>query len=163
MNLLLDTCDFLRFISGDSALPERTRKAVQDPDNQVFLSVVSLWEAIIKHALGKLPLPQPPESYIPAQRAAHEIRSLSLDESSVKRLAGLPSHHRDPFDHKLVCQALELDLHLASSDAPIRFSVALRASSPSRQSVSALAHRRACCGRTPRRCSSAAARESRAL
>jgi PIN domain nuclease of toxin-antitoxin system len=120
MNILLDTCDFLWFISGDSALPERTRMAVQDPQSQVFLSVVSLWEIIIKHALGKLPLPQPPENYIPAQRIAHGIRSLGLNESSVTRLAGLPPHHRDPFDRMLVCQALDLGLHLASSDPVMR-------------------------------------------
>ena len=96
MNILFDTCDFLWFIAGDSALPEKTRTTVQDPQNQVFLNVVSLWEIIIKHALGKLPLPQPPESFIPAQRTAHGILTLSLDESSVKRLAGLPSHHETP-------------------------------------------------------------------
>jgi PIN domain nuclease of toxin-antitoxin system len=67
MNILLDTCDFLWFISGDSALPTRTRTAVQDPQNQVFLSVVSVWEIVIKHALGKLPLPQPAELYISGQ------------------------------------------------------------------------------------------------
>lgn len=120
MNILLDTCDFLWFISGDSALPEPTRTSVQDPQNQVFLSAVSVWEVIIKHALGKLPLPQPPDRYIPAQRAAHGIQSLSLDESAVRRLAGLPRHHRDPFDRMLVCQALDLGLHLASSDPVMR-------------------------------------------
>ena len=126
MNILFDTCDFLWFISGDSALPEGTRKAVQDPRNQVFLSVVSVWEVIIKHALGKLPMPQPPDNYIPTQRAAHGIQSLSLEESAVKRLAVLPPHHRDPFDRMLVCQALDLGLQLASSDPVMKqYGVAL--------------------------------------
>ena len=47
-----------------------------------------------------------------AQREAHGIRSLSLEESAVKRLGDLPWHHRDPFDRMLACQALDLNLHL---------------------------------------------------
>jgi len=41
MRILLDTCDFLWLISGDAALPARTRLEVQNPANEVFLSVVS--------------------------------------------------------------------------------------------------------------------------
>ena len=71
MRILLDTCEFLWFISGDAALAARTKQEVENPANEVFLSVVSFWEILIKHALGKLPLPQPPEIYIPAQRDLH--------------------------------------------------------------------------------------------
>ena len=56
MTLLLDTCEFLWFISGDADLSARIKHEIQNPNNEVFLSVVSLWEIIIKHALGKLPL-----------------------------------------------------------------------------------------------------------
>jgi len=116
MTLLLDTCEFLWFISGDAALPARTKHEIQNPNNEVFLSVVSLWEIIIKHTLGKLPLPQSPDIYIPAQRDSHGIRSLSLEESSVKKLAALPLIHRDPFDRMLVCQAQDYGILLASAD-----------------------------------------------
>ena len=117
MKILLDTCEFLWFISGDPALPARTKQEVQNPANEVFLSVVSLWEIIIKHALGKLPVPQPPAVYIPVQRELHGIRSLSLEESSVKKLSTLPPIHRDPFDRMLVCQAQDYAMSFASSDA----------------------------------------------
>ena len=70
----------------------------------------------MKHSLGKLPLPDSPERYVPLQREKHRIASLSLDEAAVARLVGLPSHHRDPFDRMLICQALADDLHIASSD-----------------------------------------------
>jgi len=120
MRILLDTCDFLWFISGDAALPEESRRHVQEAASEVFLSVVSVWEIVVKHRLGKLPLPQPPEVYVPAQRALHRIASLSLEESAVKRLAGLPSIHRDPFDRMLVCQALDGGMRLASSDPVMR-------------------------------------------
>ncbi len=64
MKLLLDTHIFLWFISGDGRLRVDMRDAIRDPGNDVYLSVVSLWEIIVKHNLGKLPLPHPPESYI---------------------------------------------------------------------------------------------------
>ncbi len=88
---------------------------MQNPANEVFLSVVSYWEICVKHSLGKLPLPDSPERYVPLQREKHRIASLHLDEAAVARLVGLPSHHRDPFDRMLICQALADDLHIASS------------------------------------------------
>jgi PIN domain nuclease of toxin-antitoxin system len=62
MRLLLDTHVFLWFISGDARLPTDWRESIRDADNAVYLSVVSLWEALVKYRLGKLPLPHPPES-----------------------------------------------------------------------------------------------------
>ena len=81
---------------------------------------MSVWEAIIKHQLGKLPLPQPPELYIPAQRDRHRIASLPVDEPSVTCLAALPPLHRDPFDRLLIAQALRHNLQLVTVDAAIR-------------------------------------------
>lgn len=116
MRILLDICEFLWFISGDARLPALTKEAIQKADNEIYLSVVSLWEITIKYSLGRLPLSAAPAAYIPTQRERHGIQSLSLDEASVQRLAALPALHRDPFDRMLVCQAQEHALHLASSD-----------------------------------------------
>lgn len=120
MTLLLDTHVFLWFISADQRLSESMRDAIRDPSNDVFLSVVSLWETIIKHQTGKISLPQPPGLYLPAARMRHNIASLPLDEGSVARLTPLPLLHRDPFDRVLVCQALEHGLTLLTEDEAIR-------------------------------------------
>ncbi len=72
MRLLLDTHIFLWFISGDVRLRNDMRDAIRDPGNDAYLSVVSLWEIITKHKLGKLPLPHPPEIYLPTQRKIHD-------------------------------------------------------------------------------------------
>ncbi|MEZ2303569.1 MAG: type II toxin-antitoxin system VapC family toxin [Microcoleus sp.] len=120
MKILLDTHIFLWFISGDAQLSTDVRDAIRDPDNEVYLSAVSVWEAIVKYQLGKLPLPEHPETYLPKQRDLHQIVSLSLDESSVAQLAKLPPLHRDPFDRMLICQALEKGLTIATVDSAIR-------------------------------------------
>ncbi|MEG4577909.1 type II toxin-antitoxin system VapC family toxin [Microcoleus sp. N3A4] len=78
MKILLDTHIFLWFISGDAQLSTDVRDAIRDPDNQVYLSAVSVWEAIVKYQLGKLPLPEHPETYLPKQRDLHQIVSLAF-------------------------------------------------------------------------------------
>ena len=120
MKILLDTHIFLWFISGDIKLSTDVRDVIRDRDNEVYLSAISVWEAIVKYQLGKLPLPEHPETYLPQQRDLHQIVSLSLDESSVAKLAKLPPLHRDPFDRMLICQALENGLTIATVDGAIR-------------------------------------------
>ncbi len=120
MRLLLDTHIFLWFISGDRRLPDTFIESIRNTDNEVYLSVVSNWEATIKYQLGKLPLPQPPETYLLIQRERHLIISLSLTEASVGQLGKLASIHRDPFDRMLICQALEHDLTILTVDDAIR-------------------------------------------
>jgi PIN domain nuclease of toxin-antitoxin system len=120
MRILLDTCEFLWLVSGDPKLPATVESAVRDPQNQVFLSVVSFWEICVKNALGKLPLPQSPTEYVPLQRENHRIAPLMLDEASVSRLPALQPLHRDPFDRMLVCQAQAHGLTLASTDPLVR-------------------------------------------
>jgi PIN domain nuclease of toxin-antitoxin system len=96
------------------------REAIADPAKEVFLSPVSTWEIAIKHALGRLPLPEPPDRFVPAQRAAHGVESLPLDEDSTLQLPRLPTLHRDPFDRMLVCQGIVHGLVLTTPDEEIR-------------------------------------------
>jgi PIN domain nuclease of toxin-antitoxin system len=120
MRILLDTHIFLWFISGDTQLSTDVRDAIREPDNEIYLSAVSVWEVIVKYQLGKLPLPEHPETYLPKQRDRHQIASLSLDENSVVQLAELPPLHRDPFDRMLICQALQNGLTIATVDSAVR-------------------------------------------
>jgi PIN domain nuclease of toxin-antitoxin system len=120
MNLLLDTHIFLWFISGNPQLKSRWQIQIEDPANQVYLSVASIWEATIKYQLGKLPLPESPEIYLPKQRDRHKIESLTIDEGTIQQLPKLPALHRDPFDRILICQAIQHDLTLMSVDGEIK-------------------------------------------
>ena len=120
MKLLLDTHVFLWYIAADSRLSTLFRDSIREPKNEVFLSVASLWEIAVKYNLGKLPLPQSPDVYIPNERRRHQIKSLSLHENAVKELAQLPGLHRDPFDRILICQALANDLTIVTVDSQIQ-------------------------------------------
>jgi PIN domain nuclease of toxin-antitoxin system len=120
VNLLLDTCTFLWILGDDPALSRTARDAFRDPANEVFLSAVSVWEILIKHRLGRLPLPDPVGAFIQEQRERHEIAALVLDEEAVLQLPRLPDHHRDPFDRMLVCQSIAHGFALLTPDQAIR-------------------------------------------
>jgi PIN domain nuclease of toxin-antitoxin system len=120
VNLLLDTQAFLWFVSNDRRLPAHVRSVVQSLENEVVLSVVSVWEAAIKQHRRRLALPGNAVSYVSAARERHGIRPLALDEASVGHLLHLPDVHRDPFDRMLVCQAIEHGLTLVTNNEHVR-------------------------------------------
>lgn len=116
MKILLDTCTFLWMITDDPKLSQQARKLFVDPENAVYLSVASTWEIAIKYKLGKLPLPQLPQKYIPSKRKQHDIDSLPLDEDATLHLTKLPDFHKDPFDRILICQAIVAGLIILTPD-----------------------------------------------
>jgi PIN domain nuclease of toxin-antitoxin system len=120
MKLLLDTCTFLWLIIDDRALTGRVKELFINPDNEVFLSVVSSWEIAVKYSIGRLELPEDPRLYIPAQRDKHGIQSLMLDEASSSTISSLPKVHNDPFDRMLISQALIHGLTILSPDELIK-------------------------------------------
>jgi PIN domain nuclease of toxin-antitoxin system len=120
VRLLLDTCTFLWIVGGAKELSSRAREAFADPANEALLSAASAWEIAVKHRLGRLPLPAPPDDFVPAQRAAHGIEPLAVDEEAALHVAKLPDLHRDPFDRLLVAQALVGGFVVVTPDEPIR-------------------------------------------
>jgi PIN domain nuclease of toxin-antitoxin system len=120
MRLLLDTCTFLWMALGERALSRTAREAFTDPANDVYLSAISSWEISLKHALGKLALPEQPTVLVSAMRARLRVEALVLDEGAALAIAQLPTLHRDPFDRILICQAIMGGLTLVTPDPLIR-------------------------------------------
>ena len=116
MRLLLDTHVFLWWIDDARALSRKARGAIADPQNQCLLSLASSWEMAIKLSLRKLELPDAIERFVPEQLTANGFSQLQIGFRHVAKVAGLPFHHRDPFDRLLIAQALEDDLHIVTSD-----------------------------------------------
>lgn len=119
MRLLLDTCTFLWLIADAPQLSANARELITDPGNEALLSSVSAWEIAVKHALGRLPLPEPVGTFVPAMRAEHGLEPLPLDEESALRVSALPDLHRDPFDRMLVCQAVTTGSVIVTPDVLI--------------------------------------------
>ena len=120
MRVLLDTAAFLWAVSDDPEFSQEAREVFTDPGNEIYLSSVSAWEIAVKHALGKLPLPEPPGRFVPLQRKQHGIDPLQLDEDAALHLSRLPLLHRDPFDRMLVCQAIVNHLTILTPDELIQ-------------------------------------------
>lgn len=117
MRLLLDTCALLWLLGDDPKLSGAAKAALLNPDNQRWLSPISLLEIAIKVRLGKLPLPRPYSVLFPAELVRNDIHLLPLDPEHIEPLAILPLHHRDPFDRVIAATALVEGLCLVSADA----------------------------------------------
>lgn len=117
MRILLDTQCWLWMAAAPERLSRRARRIVEDSDNELLLSAASAWEIAIKHALGKLLLPEPPELYVPSRMIALRTVPLAIEHAHALRVATLPSHHRDPFDRLLVAHALVDRLPVMTADA----------------------------------------------
>ena len=114
MKYLLDTHTLLWFLSGDEKLSGRARLLINDPSNEKFLSIASLWEIAIKAGLGKIDLDKPFEQMFPERLDFNRIRILAITVDSLIKLATLPFHHRDPFDRLIIAQGLTEGLPIVS-------------------------------------------------
>ncbi len=116
MKLLLDTCTFLWFQADSPHLSPAARAHILDPENEVYLSAVSVWEIARKYAQGKIALPSHPSILIPAVREKSGIASLPLTETDALAAEKLQLLHKDPFDRMLIAQALMGGLAIVTSD-----------------------------------------------
>ena len=115
MKALLDTHTFLWAIADDKRLSRRAQKIFTGP-NDLWLSVASVWEILIKVKTGKLPLPQPSGAYLVRKAAENRIEVLPIKLDHILRIESLEEHHRDPFDRVLIAQSIEEKLPLVTSD-----------------------------------------------
>lgn len=115
MKALLDTHTFLWAISGDNKLSRRAAQIFSGPSD-LWLSVVSIWEILIKAQIGKMPLPEPAGPYLLKKLAENQIETLPVTLDHVLKVESLPIHHRDPFDRILIAQSAHEELPLVTSD-----------------------------------------------
>lgn len=132
MKLLLDTHALLWWLADDDQLGPQARERIADPGNDVLVSVVSLWEIVVKLRVGKLQA-DIEEVADAVQREGFAL--LNISTAHLLTLAGLPMHHRDLFDHLLIAQAIAEDATFVSEDRntpqyPVRFATCSDAPPP---------------------------------
>jgi PIN domain nuclease of toxin-antitoxin system len=116
VNLLLDTHVWLWSIASPERIHPDVRELIEDEANPVFLSAASGWEIAIKFHIGKLELPEHPRDLIEPRLVRDRIHALPVEHRHAVEVAGLPDHHRDPFDRLLVVQARIENLALVTAD-----------------------------------------------
>lgn len=116
MRFLLDTHIWLWMIAEPRRFSAGTASLLEDPANQLLLSVASSWEIAIKFSLGKLSLPSSPAKYVSAQIEKTGVTPLCIEHSHALHIATLEPHHRDPFDRLLIAQAELEDATMVTAD-----------------------------------------------
>lgn len=122
MKLLLDTHIALWAIEGDPKLGDRARGVLNDRENDVHISAVTVWEIAIKYALQRGSRNDMPISGHAAlklfKEAGYPILAINADHAAA--VDHLPRLHADPFNRMLVAQALTEPMHLLTRDARLK-------------------------------------------
>jgi PIN domain nuclease of toxin-antitoxin system len=113
--LLLDTHALLWWATDDDRLPASARAAIVAAD-VVYASDVSLWELCVKSSIGKLRLRPDAATWFEQQLRLARFARLGIAPGHIAAVESLPLHHRDPFDRLLICQALEENLTVVTTD-----------------------------------------------
>lgn len=116
MRLLLDTHVFLWCVRDDRQLTKAARATIAEAD-AVYVSSASIWEATIKHSIGKLDVDL---DALVLAIAGSGFAELSITARHAAAVARLPDVHRDPFDRILIAQALCEPLRFLTADAALK-------------------------------------------
>jgi PIN domain nuclease of toxin-antitoxin system len=120
MRLLLDTCTLLWAAGESERLSPRASELLADPSNEMFVSVASLWEIVVKYNRGRLDLAVPPDEWFRTSVTTRSVLDIELgDVEAVYRL-GPPTGHADPFDRLLIGTAQRRGLVVVTPDSSFR-------------------------------------------
>lgn len=122
VKIFLDTGAFLFLwaITGDARLRKPQREAFMDEANDLYLSVASVWEILIKTGLGKLPMPAPPRASSPNRWTGTVCCVSGFPPHHLVELEKLPPLHRDPFDRMILAQAKLEGMPVMTGDRVLR-------------------------------------------
>jgi PIN domain nuclease of toxin-antitoxin system len=115
MKYLLDTHTFLWFNEGSSELSKEAKEIILNSDNELFISIASLWEISIKTAIGKLEIKGDYELIL-EDVVENNITILPINFAHTVVQNKLEFHHRDPFDRIITAQSIVEKIDLISRD-----------------------------------------------
>ena len=116
MRLLLDSNALIWSVSEPARLSIVAKQAIRNPENQIVVSLVSLWEITIKIGKGGLPQLGSSIQYLLDEVREQRFELLQLRPEHLLALGKLERHHRDPFDRLLIAQGIAERLPVATSD-----------------------------------------------
>jgi len=121
MKYLLDTHTLLWVLFKDEELSEKARLAIQNSENEIFISVITFWEISLKYGIGKLELENITPEEIPDKSKEINIETIELTENEASTFFKLPKiKHKDPFDRLITWQAINRNITLISKDKAMK-------------------------------------------
>ncbi|CAO5007265.1 PIN domain-containing protein [Microcystis aeruginosa] len=121
MNILLDSHTLIWFSQNSPQLSSSAIEILENRNNLLFLSLVSVWEIQIKVQLGKLNLDISLSEIVKDQTKINDVQILPMKLSHIWTLDTLPYYHKDPFDRLLISQAITENLIILGVDSVFVF------------------------------------------
>ena len=116
MQLMIDTHILIWFLEGNNLLSKPHHQTIANSNNNVFVSIASLWEMAIKISIGKLTLAKPLADVI-KQITTENIEILAISPEHTLQVSTLSFHHRDPFDRIIIAQSQVENLPIMTNDS----------------------------------------------
>ncbi len=120
MKLLLDTHIWLWSLLDPSRLGRRTAAALDDPNNELWLSPISIWETLMLAQRGRVVLEPEPERWVRANLERLPFREAPLNAEVAMASRALRIASDDPADRFIAATARVYDLTLVTADARLR-------------------------------------------
>lgn len=120
MKVLIDTHCWLWLCVEPERFSKSTLERLADRETERLISSASVWEIVIKHGIGKLPLPVAPPAFVPSRLETTQTDVLPISAAHALRIADLPDLHRDPFDRMIVAQAMVEGMPLLTADKALK-------------------------------------------
>lgn len=112
---LLDTHTILWYLDGDEALSQTAKELIEDRKNEIYLSIVSIWEIAIKINIGKLTLPYSFKK-LKDKLKNEDIKILPIQVEDTEYYLDLPFYHKDPFDRIIISQSVVSNIKIIGRD-----------------------------------------------
>ena len=117
MKYLMDTHALLWAIFEPEKMSKSARELIEDPQNEVFASIISFWEISLKFSIGKLELINTTPETLPKIAEEMGVEILPIEANEAASFHKLPrKSHRDPFDRMVAWQAISRKMTLISRD-----------------------------------------------
>jgi len=116
MRYLLDTHAAFWYFEGNYELSEKVKTAIEDSDNEIFVSIISAWEIAVKRSLNREDTILCSTTEFLDEVSASGFELLAFEPRHVRLVETLPYHHRDPFDRLLICTAISEKMIFLSAD-----------------------------------------------
>ena len=115
MKYLLDTNILIWFFDDNKMLPQKIKNLIENKNNDIYISIISLWEIVMKFSKKNLEFKYNFDQIL-ASLNTMKIEIIPLKVEHLKTNIDLPIHHKDPFDRILISTAISENLKFITSD-----------------------------------------------